>query len=262
MSTRAMIVPIYTFLILISSTAKCSFQITNQEYPLMYYTKLISEEIFTPGLPLVVMLPLAGEDSTKKEVGYLIEELQISSHWPILVHNINYKVERYTRMHTQTHPHGSYIILISGPCKEWDRDTELFRVQLNELSLDDNSWNPKAKLIVSVKSNCTHVQNTKFSEALLRELWFREVMNAAAIFLKSNEHDGIYMQENISDSVQGTYLELHTWYPYENSERCNPAEGIVPVKVFTVRHLSDIRRSDLFRGYNDKNFQGCPLKVL
>ena len=257
MSTSAMIVPTFTFLVLISCTAKCSFQITNQDYPLMYYTKLISEEIFTPGLPLVVM----GGDSTNKEVGYLLQELQTSSRWPILVHNISYKVQGYTRMHTQTHLHGSYIIILSGPCKEWDRHTELFRVQLNELSLGENSWNPKAKFVVSVNSNCTHTENTKFSKALLTELWFREVMNAAVIFLKSKEHGGICIQENTSDSAQGTYLELHTWYPYENSDRCNPAEGTVPVKVFTVRHLSDIRRSDIFRGYN-KNFQGCHFKVF
>ena len=262
MSTSATIFLMFTFLVLISSTAKGSLEVTNQEYPLIYYTKLISEHIFTPGLPLVVMLPQVGRDSTNKEFGYLIEELHISSRWPILVHKISYKMEGYTRMHTQTHPHGSYIIFISGPCKELNLNTLFFRVQLNELSFGKNSWNPKAKFIVSIMSNCTHTENTKFSKVLLTELWFREVMNAAVIFLMSNKHGGIYMQENTSDSAQGTYLELHTWYPYENSERCNPTEGTVPVKVFTVRHLSDIRRSDIFRGYNNKNFQGCPFKVF
>jgi hypothetical protein len=57
-------------------------------------------------------------------------------------------------------------------------------------------------------------------------------------------------------------LELHTGYPYENSDRCNPTEGIVPVKVFTVRNLSDIRRSELFRAYIEKNFNGCPIRVF
>jgi hypothetical protein len=56
-------------------------------------------------------------------------------------------------------------------------------------------------------------------------------------------------------------LELHTWYPYENSDRCNPDEGTVPVKVFTVRNLSDIRRSDIFRGKFGKNLHGCALNV-
>jgi len=261
MSIRAMIVPIFIFLVLISSTAKGSLQITNHEYPLMHFTKLLSEEHFTPGLPLLVMPIPAGGESTNKEVGYLIEELQISSRWPILVHNISYKVEGYNLMRTQTHPHGGYIIIISRLCKDWEWHTLLFRFQLSELSLDETSWNPKAKFIVSVMSNCTHTENKKFSIALLRELWFREVMNAAIIFFKSNEHGDIYMQQNTSDSAQDTYLELHTWYPYENSERCNPAEGTVPVKVFTVRHKSDIRRSDIFRGYRYNNFQGCPIKV-
>jgi hypothetical protein len=92
-----MIVPIFTFLVLISSTAKGSLQITNHEYPLMYFTKLISEEIFTPGIPLVVVLPIGwGEDSTNKEVGYLLEELHTSDRLPILVHYVSYKMKEYT----------------------------------------------------------------------------------------------------------------------------------------------------------------------
>jgi hypothetical protein len=260
MSTRAMIVPIFTFLVLISSTAKGSLQITNHEYSLMQFTKLLSEETFTSGLPLVVVLPLMWvEYSNSKEVGYLIEELHTSGRWPILVRNASYDMKGY--MYPEIHPDGSYIILISGPCKIWELHVLRFWVQLNHVYLRDNTWNPTAKFIVSVMSNCTHMENAKFSRPLLKELWFRSVMNAAVLFLMSKEHEGTDMEGNITDSTQGTYLELHTWYPYENSERCNPNEGTVPVKVFTVRSLSDIRRRDIFRGYNDKNFQGCPFKV-
>ena len=262
MSTRAMTVPIFTFLVLISSTAKGSLQFTNQEYPLMYFTKLLSEEIFTPGLPLVVMLPVWEEISIHKEVGYLIQELHTSSRWPILVHNMSYSMEGYTRMHKQTHPHGSYIILISGSCRDWGIHTLTFIAQLQELTSFRDSWNPKAKFIVSLMSNCTYRELTKYSRYFLRELWFKEVVNAVVLFLKSKEHRDINMQGNTTDSAQGTYFELHTCYPYENSERCNPLESSVPVKVFTVRHLKDIRRSDIFRGYNDKNFHKCPIKVF
>jgi hypothetical protein len=61
--------------------------------------------------------------------------------------------------------------------------------------------------------------------------------------------------------AQGTYLELHTWYPYENSDRCNPAEGTVPVKVFTVRNFSDSGRSKISERYFVKNFHVCPIRV-
>jgi hypothetical protein len=88
-----MIVRIFTFLVLISSAAKGSLQITNHEYPLMHFTKLIGEKMFTPGLLLEVVLPLAGEDSTNKEVGYLIEELPTSGRWAILVHNVSYMMK-------------------------------------------------------------------------------------------------------------------------------------------------------------------------
>jgi len=260
MSTTAMIVPVFTYLLLISSTAKGSLQITNHEYPLMHFTKLLSEETFTPGLPLVVVLPFVWvEQSNSEEVGYLIEELHASGSWPILVHNASYNIKGY--MYTEIHPHGSYIILISGPCKLWEIHALRFWLQLNHLYLGDSTWNPKAKFIVSVMSNCTHAENTKFSSILLKELWFRGVMNAAVLFLKSKENGGLYMQGNTTDSAQGTYLELHTWYPYENSDRCNPVEGTVPVKVFTVRNLNDIGRTDIYSGYNVNNFRGCPFKV-
>jgi hypothetical protein len=56
-------------------------------------------------------------------------------------------------------------------------------------------------------------------------------------------------------------LELHTWYPYENSDRCNTEEGTVLVKVFTVRNVSDIKGRDIFRVYFGKNLHRCPLNV-
>jgi hypothetical protein len=99
-----MIVQVFAFLVLISPTAKYSLQITNHEYPLTDFTKLISEEIFSPGFPLVEVLPIArGENSTNNAVGYLIEELHTSGRWPILVHNVSYKMKG--NMYTEIHPH-------------------------------------------------------------------------------------------------------------------------------------------------------------
>jgi hypothetical protein len=94
MSPRAMIVLIFTVVALISPTVHGSQQITDHEYPLVHYTKLISEEHFTAGRPLVIALPLLEENSTKKEEEYLIEELQKSGRWPILVFNFSYTMNR------------------------------------------------------------------------------------------------------------------------------------------------------------------------
>jgi hypothetical protein len=87
-------------------------------------------------------------------------------------------------------------------------------------------------------------------------------MNATVLFLKTNEHTGNDLQNNTDYSTQGTYLELHTGYPYENSDRCNPTDSTVPVKVFTVRNLRDIRTSDIYKQYIDKSFKGCPITVI
>jgi hypothetical protein len=228
----------------------------------MHYTKLISEEHFTVGRPLVIVLPFAEEDTTNKEVGYLIQEMHTSCLWPILVYNASYKMNE--NMYRDIQQHGSYIILISGPCGEGEVYRSVLFQQLYELSTDDKmwlSWNARAKYIVSVLSNCTLLDNTHISKAILSTLWDYQVSKAIVLFLKSTEHGGNDLQQNTAQSAQGTYWELHTWYPYENSERCNPAEGTVPVQVFTVRNLNDIRKSDIFRGYIAKNFQGCLLGV-
>jgi hypothetical protein len=99
MSSRNMIAPIFTAVAVISPTVHGSLKITEHEYPLMHYTKLVSEEHFTAGRPLVIVLPqaskgvaLSREESSNKEVGYLTEKLHISGRWPTLVFNFIYKM--------------------------------------------------------------------------------------------------------------------------------------------------------------------------
>ena len=92
----AMFVFIFITVNAISCIFHDSLQINAQEYPLMHYAKLISEENFTAGHPLGIVLPLAEEPPTNKYVGYLIEELLTSGPWPTLVFNISYKVKGNT----------------------------------------------------------------------------------------------------------------------------------------------------------------------
>jgi hypothetical protein len=171
------------------------------------------------------------------------------------------KVNLYPEMKKQ----GSYIILISGTCLKGELYIRNFFKQLYELMYGSNtghSWNPRAKFVVPLMSNCTQLENKNISRAILEQLWHFQVKNAAVLFMNTNRHAGNDLQQNATVSAQSTCLELHTWYPYGNSDRCNPDEGTVPVKVFTVRNLSDISRSDIFRGYNDKNFNGCPITIV
>jgi hypothetical protein len=50
--------------------------------------------------------------------------------------------------------------------------------------------------------------------------------------------------------------------PYENSQRCNPIDGTVPVRIFLARALSDIRNSGIFGGNVGKKLNRCPIRVL
>ena len=147
-------------------------------------------------------------------MGYLVQELHTSARWPILVFSYIYKM--YGNINTGMHPHSSCIIPTPGQCEEWELHIAPFWQQLYESFHGKNSrypWNPRAKFIVSVTSNCTHMENTQFSRAILCELWGRAVTNPIVPFLKSNEHGGKDLHQHIADLAQSTYLELHTCYP-------------------------------------------------
>ena len=125
---------------------------------------------------------------------------------------------------TQKYTH-TVVIPISGACKEWEEYISGLWQQMYDLSTDEKMWlsrNPRGKYIASLMSNCPHLDIIHISRAILNKRWFYQVTNAAVLFLKSNEHAGNDLQQNTADSTQGTYLELHTWHPYENSDRCSP----------------------------------------
>jgi len=97
--------------------------------------------------------------------------------------------------------------------------------------------------------------NAEFSRAILSELWLNEVMKATVLFLK------FYERGSINDAVKSTYLEMHTLYHYENAQGCNGNEGTLPVKVHTAQNFADIKRSDIFQNYYNKNFHKCQIRV-
>jgi hypothetical protein len=262
MVQEALIAFVCIALVAFSCTVYGSLQITAKEHTLMQYTKLISEEHFIAGLPLGILLPLAEEDSTSEELGYLIEELHALNRWPILVLNATYETNETT--YFDIHQHGSYIILVSAPCQEWGEYISRFWEQLEALYYRENtcqSWNPTAKFVVSVLSNCTQFDNRNVSKSIFNELWYLEVMNATVLFLKSNEQGDDNVQQNITDTAKGTHLELHVLYPYENSESCNISDDTLPVKVLTAQSLKDIKKCEVFRGQFVKNSHGCEFKI-
>jgi hypothetical protein len=260
MSQRAMMVLIFVVAIMLV-TVHGHLQIISH-YSLMQYTRIVSEEHFSVGRPLVIVTPFAVKESPTEEVGYLIEELHISGRWPIVVYNGSGNING--NMYTERRKHENYIILISGPCGEWTEYISRFQQQLYALSAGNNtwhSWKPRAKFVVSVMSNCENKENTAISRAILNELWLNEVMEANVLFLVSNEEEINDLQRNNNDTVYGTYLEIHSWFPYENSEKCHPDEGTVRVNVFTARNFSDIKKGHIFQKKYKRNFHKCPIRV-
>ena len=252
---------LFIFVTVVSCTVRASMQITPHDYSLVHYASLISEENFTPGRPLVIVLPLAEEGSTSNEVRYLIQEIHTSSRWPVLVFSVSKEMDQ--NMYTEIHQHYSYVILITASCKKWEQNTVDFQKQLSVLSGGNlrESWNPNARFVIQVMANCKHFDCKNISRSILSHLWTYQVSNVIVLFLKPNAHGSNDPQQNTSDLPKGTSLEIHTWYPYENSDRCNPDDGTVPVKVFTVRNFSDIRRNDIFKRFHDKNFHRCSIAV-
>jgi hypothetical protein len=254
--------PVLLVLAIILEAVGAFLQISVRDHPLMDCTKLISEQHFAAARPVVIVQPPMEGDSTTEEVGYLIAELHTSNRWPVLVFNATYEVNG--NMSVEVNPHGSYIILISGSCGQFEKYIETFSNQLSGLALGNvkHSWNPRARFILPVMSACTHYNNTYLSGAILRKLWLYKITNGVVLFLESNGRLTKFLPQNETGSSQEAQLSLHTWFPYENSRRCNPIDGTVPLRIFFLRNMSDIRRRGIFRGYVGKNLHRCPIKVL
>jgi hypothetical protein len=86
-----------------------------------------------------------------------------------------------------------------------------FQQQVYELSAGKLTWysfNPRAKFIACVMSNCEHKECTNTSRCVLNDPWLNEVTKATVIFLKLNEHGGNNLRRTTTDLVQGTWLEM------------------------------------------------------
>jgi len=166
LSQPAMIVP-FIFVTGMPCSVHASLQITTHDCPLMNYKNLISEENFTPGRTILIMLPIAGEGSSSNEVRYLIQDIYLTSCWPVLVLNVSNEMTQ--SMYTEIHQHYSYIILISGPCKDWEQNTFGIRKQLSALSGDkmSESWKPNARFIIRVIANCMQFESKNMSRSIV-----------------------------------------------------------------------------------------------
>jgi hypothetical protein len=158
-----MILEILVVVTLILCQVHGSLPLTDHEYPLMHYTKVTSEENFPFGLPLAIVLTVAEESTNKEEVVYLIKELHISGRWTIMVYSVGYEIEG--NMYTEIIQNGNYIILTSGLCVAWELHKTRFSAQLTNLIFGKtrkHSWNPRAKFVVPVISNCKQFENKIF----------------------------------------------------------------------------------------------------
>ena len=97
------IIVLFIFVTGMLCSVHASLQITTHDYPLMNYKSLISEENFKPGRTLVIMLPVAGEGSSSNEVSYLIQDIYLTSRWPVLVLNISNEMTQ--SMYAEIHQH-------------------------------------------------------------------------------------------------------------------------------------------------------------
>jgi hypothetical protein len=109
LSKKGIILGILILVTLLSCPVHGSLIIISHEYPLTHYTKIISEEIFTGARPVLIVLPLAGEGTTHEEFGYWKEELHTSGRWPILVFNLDNKING--NIYTEINQHANYFIL-------------------------------------------------------------------------------------------------------------------------------------------------------
>jgi len=148
------------------------------------------------------MLPIAGEGSSSNEVRYFIQDIHLTSRWPVLVLNVSNEMKQ--SMYTEIHQHNIYIVLISGPCKDWEQNPFGIRKQLSALSERKmrESWKPNARFIIQVMANCTQFECKNMSQSILSHLWTYQVSNAAVLFLKPDAYRDNDMQQKTLNSAQ------------------------------------------------------------
>jgi hypothetical protein len=82
-----MILLIFMVFATISCRVIWSLKISRDDFDLMDYTKLISEEHFAVGHSVVIVLPYGKQASSYNALFYLIKNLHTSVKWSILVFN-------------------------------------------------------------------------------------------------------------------------------------------------------------------------------
>jgi hypothetical protein len=128
-------------------------------------------------------------------VSYLIQDIYLTSRWPVLVLNVSNEMTQ--NMYTEIHQHCIYIVLISGQCKDWEQNTFGIGKQLSALSEGKmrESWKPNARFIIRVMANCTQFESKNMSRSILSHLWTYQVGNAAVLFLKPDAYRNNDMQQ-------------------------------------------------------------------
>jgi hypothetical protein len=107
-------------------------------------------------------------------------------------------------------------------------------------------------------SNCTHLDSTLISKAILEQLWNFEIMNATVLFLKSNKHGRHDLQQKHNTFITRHVRETTQLVSREFVQMRTRKRNCL-MKVFTVRDMSDFWRSEIFRGYFDKIFMDAQL---
>ena len=165
-----------------------------KEFGLLYAVKLHKRNQKKLGVvwaPFVLVLSHAEKGSTNNEVRYLIQELHISSRWPVLVFNLNNEMNR--NMYTEIHLHYSYIILIAGSCKDWEQNTSDFGKQLSVLT-GGKIMEPEFNSRYQCFGKLHNFESKNISRSILSHFWTYEISNDVVLILKSNKHAGNDLQ--------------------------------------------------------------------
>ena len=115
-------------------------------------------------------------------------------------------------------------------------------------------------IVVPLMAKCTNFNRRKISQSILGHISNYQV-RSTVVHSWSQMNTEITNYVEVTDSTQGTNLELHNRCLCKNSQKCNPAESAVLVKVFTERNSSDIRRNEIIKEYYDKHWLEWPLNV-
>ena len=212
----------------------------------------ISRKYFSHGRTLVISSPSNYRDVQQE----LIAEIQRISTWPIVVtldgnigpHEESYFIDK----------DGSYIMLIP------DGHIKNLQAEFNGLAFERTKftrlWDSEARFVVAGDKEFSMSKQTEIFNILSKFRIYNCIIVCREHYCIGN---GYRRTKNVKNVDRFMKLGVHTWFPYQSSNRCTEVNDITLLDSWVISAQGHFtKNTDLFPRKISNNLNGCPMKAF